>query len=129
MVNIISGGRMGKLILLILAVFFSISAVSSTAFAVGSLSGNAPAATALFQYKKGLGAMHGKYYYTALQHFQKAIIINPHFARAWALMGVALHKLGFPSLAIVSMQKAIKYNPKLLWAKNDLKRYISSPRR
>ena len=123
---------MNKLILLILTIFFGISVVSSSAFAMGSLSGNAaaaPASRASFQYKKGLGAMHGKYYYTALQHFQKAIIIKPHFAQAWAHMGVALYKLGFPSLAIVSMQKAIKYNPKLLWAKKDLKRYIASPRR
>ncbi len=83
----------------------------------------------VFQYKKGLGAMKGGYYYDAIQHFQKAILVKPHYALAWAHMGVALHKLGFPSLAIVSLQRALKYNPNIKWAKITLKKYLSSSKR
>ncbi len=85
--------------------------------------------SAKFQYNKAMGAMKGGYYYTAVQHFQKAILIKPHFALAWAHMGVALYKLGFPSLGIVSLKKALKYNPNIKWAKIKLKKYLASPRR
>lgn len=120
-------------IMLAAVLFFSMSANFAEA------SSNAPVKTGgvgkinvkspEFQYNKALGAMDGHYYYNAVQHFQKAIIAKPHFALAWAHMGVALHKLGFPSLAIVSLKKALKYNPNIKWAKITLKKYIASPKR
>jgi tetratricopeptide (TPR) repeat protein len=85
--------------------------------------------TPAFQYKKGIGAMRGGYNMTAIQHFQKAIIFKPHFAKAWGKMGIALHRLGFPSLSIVSLKKALQYNPKLIWAKKFLKKYEMEPGR
>lgn len=85
--------------------------------------------SANFQYKKGLGAIKGKYYYTAVQHFQKAIISRHDFYNAWAQMGVALYKLGYPSLGILCLKTALKYNHKLIWAANLLKKYKLSAKR
>ncbi|MHB1661186.1 MAG: hypothetical protein ACYCTD_03700 [bacterium] len=112
---------------LILSLFvFSKSAAASTAAAI-----KAPVNIkgAQFQYGKGLEALRTGYYYTAVQHFQKAILVKPHFALAWAHMGVALHKLGFPSLGIVSLRQALKYNPNIKWARIKLNKYLASPRR
>ena len=116
-----------------------ISILSMIVFAKNTFAAKAPADAnanapvnvhrAKFQYNKALTAMKGKYYYSAVQHFQKAILIKPHFALAWAHMGVALHRLGFPSLGIVSLQKALEYNPNIKWAKIKLKKYLASPRR
>ncbi len=118
---------MKKSIILGLILMLSFIAFSKNSFAAAKTAVNVHSAK--FQYNKGLGAMKGKYYYDAVQHFQKAILIKPHFALAWAHMGVALHRLGFPSLGIVSLQKALKYNPNITWAKIKLKKYIASPRR
>lgn len=85
--------------------------------------------TPAFQFKKGMGALKGGYNYTAIQHFQKAILLKPHFAAAWGRMGIALHRLGFPSLGIVSLKKALSYNPKLIWARKFLKKYIAESAR
>jgi len=115
------------LILISFAVIFS-----KNAFAVktpAGANGHVNVHSAKFQYNKALMAMKGGYYYSAIQHFQKAILIKPHFALAWAHMGVALHRLGFPSLGIVSLKKALEYNPNIKWAKIKLKKYIASPRR
>ncbi|RZD17270.1 MAG: hypothetical protein EVJ46_03295 [Candidatus Acididesulfobacter guangdongensis] len=90
---------------------------------------NTDTQSANFQYKKGLGAINGKYYYTAVQHFQKAIIIRHDFSNAWAHMGVALYKLGYPSLGIVCLETALKYNHKIIWAANLLKKYKLSKKR
>ena len=98
--------------------------IQSNAFAMKTNVNNSA-----FQYKKGIGAMHGGYNMTAIQHFQKAIILKPHFAKAWGKMGIALHRLGFPSLSIVSLKKALQYNPKLIWAKKFLKKYEMEPGR
>jgi Tfp pilus assembly protein PilF len=123
---------MKKIISLGIILVFSLIVANKNSFAV-----KMPARTnsavnvhsAKFQYSKALEAMRGGYYYNSVQHFQKAIIIKPHFALAWAHMGVALHKLGFPSLAIVSIKKALKYQPNMKWAQTVLKKYIASPRR
>ena len=117
---------MKKIIVLGLILMLSLIAFSKNSFAA-KMAVNVHSAK--FQYNKGLGAMKGKYYIDAVQHFQKAILIKPHFALAWANMGVALHRLGFPSLGIVSLQKALKYNPNIKWAKIKLKKYIASPKR
>ncbi len=118
---------MKKSIILGLILMLSLIAFSKNSFAAKTPAVNVHSAK--FQYNKGLGAMKGKYYYDAIQHFQKAILIKPHFALAWAHMGVALHRLGFPSLGIVSLQKALKYNPDIEWARIKLKKYLASPRR
>ena len=105
---------MKKIIVLGLILILPMIVFSKNAFAVKTSAGaNDPVNihSAKFQYNKALTAMQGKYYYSAVQHFQKAILIKPHFALAWAHMGVALHRLGFPSLGIVSLQKALEYNP------------------
>jgi len=123
-------------LILILTLVLSLAVFSGNSFAAKMPAGtdmntNVPAGihSAKFQYDKALEAMKTGYYYTAVQHFQKAILIKPHFALAWAHMGVALHKLGFPSLGIVSLQKALKYNPNIKWAKIKLKKYLASPKR
>ena len=121
-----------SIIILGLILILSIVVFSRNSFAVKTPAGaNVPVNvhSAKFQYNKALMAMKGGYYYPAVQHFQKAILIKPHFALAWAHMGVALHRLGFPSLGIVSIQKALKYNPNIKWAKIKLKKYLASPRR
>ena len=118
---------MKKSIVLGLILMLSLIAFSKNSFAAKMKAVNVHSAK--FQYDKALGAMKGKYYIDAVQHFQKAILIKPHFALAWAHMGVALHRLGFPSLGIVSLQKALQYNPNIKWAKIKLKKYIASPRR
>ena len=121
-----------SLIILGLILILSMIVFSRNSFAVKTPSGaNVPVNvhSAKFQYNKALMAMKGAYYYSAVQHFQKAILIKPHFALAWAHMGVALHRLGFPSLGIVSLQKALEYNPNIKWAKIKLKKYLASPRR
>ena len=115
------------LILVLSLVLFSKNAFSAKMPAAADAGVNVHSAK--FQYNKALMAMKGAYYYSAVQHFQKAILIKPHFALAWAHMGVALHRLGFPSLGIVSLQKALKYNPNIKWAKIKLKKYLASPRR
>ena len=123
---------MKKSIVLGLILILSMIIFSRNSFAVKAPAGaNGPVNvhSAKFQYNKALMAMKGKYYYSAVQHFQKAIIVKPHFALAWAHMGVALHRLGFPSLGIVSLQKALEYNPNIKWAKIKLKKYLASPRR
>ena len=118
---------MKKSIVLGLILMLSLIVFSKNSFAAKMAAANVHSAK--FQYNKALMAMKGKYYYSAVQHFQKAILVKPHFALAWAHMGVALHRLGFPSLGIVSLQKALKYNPNIKWAKIKLKKYIASPRR
>lgn len=121
---------MYKSIIIILFLMLSLAVFSKNSMAA---KGQAHAAvnvkSAKFQYIKAKEAMTGGYYYSAVQHFQKAILIKPHFALAWDNMGVALHKLGFPSLAIVSLQKGLKYNPNVKWARIMLKKYMTSSRR
>ncbi len=118
---------MKKIIVLGLILMLSLIAFSKNSFAAKMAAVNVHSAK--FQYNKGLGAMKGKYYYDAIQHFQKAIIIKPHFALAWARMGVALYRLGFPSLGIVSLQKALQYDSNIKWVKIKLKKYIAGPKR
>ncbi len=118
---------MKKIIVLGLILMLSLIAFSKNSFAAKTAAVNVHSAK--FQYNKGLGAMKGKYYYDAIQHFQKAIIIKPHFALAWARMGVALYRLGFPSLGIVSLQKALQYDSNIKWVKIKLKKYIAGPKR
>ena len=121
-----------SIIILGLILILSMIVFSRNSFAVKTPAGaNVPVNvhSAKFQYNKALMAMKGAYYYSAVQHFQKAILIKPHFALAWAHMGVALHRLGFPSLGIVSLQKALEYNPNIKWAKIKLKKYLASPKR
>ena len=121
-----------SIIILGLILILSMIVFSRNSFAVKTPAGaNVPVNvhSAKFQYNKALMAMKGAYYYSAVQHFQKAILIKPRFALAWAHMGVALHRLGFPSLGIVSLQKALEYNPNIKWAKIKLKKYLASPRR
>ncbi|MHB8231468.1 MAG: hypothetical protein ACYDDB_01020 [bacterium] len=113
---------LGMVLILSLIIFSKSGAAAAT-------TGGVNIHSAKFQYKKALGAMKTGYYYTAVQHFQKAILIKPHFALAWAHMGVALYKLGFPSLGIVSLQKALKYNPNIKWARIKLNKYLASPKR
>ena len=123
---------MKKSMILGLILILSLVVFLRNSFAVKMLAGtNVPVNvhSAKFQYNKGLMAMKGGYYYSAVQHFQKAILIRPHFAPAWAHMGVALHRLDFPSLGIVCIKKALKYNPNIKWAKIKLKKYLASPRR
>lgn len=119
---------MKKNIILGMVLILSLLIFSKSGTAV-AMTGGVNIHSAKFQYRKGLGAMKAHYYYTAVQHFQKAIIIRPHFALAWAHMGVALYKLGFPSLGIVSLRKALKYNPNIKWARFKLNKYLASPRR
>ena len=119
---------MRRIIIFALVLILSLVIFSKDSMAA-KMSGHANIHSAKFQYGKGLGAMKGGYYYTAVQHFQKAILVKPHFALAWAKMGVALYKLGFPSLAIASLQKALKYNPNIKWAKIKLKEYHASKKR
>lgn len=116
---------LGLFLVLLLFVF------SKNASALTTAAMKAPVNTksAQFQYTKALSALQTGYYYTAVQHFQKAILVKPHFALAWAHMGVALYKLGFPSLGIVSLQHALKYNPNIKWARIQLNKYLASPRR
>ncbi|MHB1680104.1 MAG: hypothetical protein ACYCTB_06280 [bacterium] len=120
--------RLKNIIIISCLIIFSAAALNlflqSNAFAL-KINVKNPA----FQYKKGIGAMHGGYNMIAIQHFQKAIILRPHFAKAWGKMGIALHRLGFPSLSIVSLKKALQYNPKLIWAKKFLKKYEMEPGR
>ncbi|MCL4542655.1 MAG: hypothetical protein M1458_02765 [Deltaproteobacteria bacterium] len=116
-------------------IFTLILILSLIVFSKDSTSAKIPAGVPVntkspeFQYKKALGAMKAGYYYTAVQHFQKAILVKAHFALAWAEMGVALHKLGFPSLGIVCLKEGLKYNPNIKWAKIKLKEYLASSRR
>ncbi|MFW0884132.1 hypothetical protein ACMCNP_03610 [Candidatus Acidulodesulfobacterium sp. H_13] len=81
-----------------------------------------------FQYHKALGAIKGGYYYFAVRHFEKAIVVEPHFAMAYARMGVILCKLGDIHLAIDVLRKGLKYNPNIRWARTKLKRYAASPK-
>ncbi len=83
---------------------------------------------AKFQYHKALGAIKGGYYYFAVRHFEKAIVVEPNFAMAYARMGVILCKLGDIHLAIAVLRKGLKYNPDIKWAKTKLKRYVASPK-
>jgi tetratricopeptide (TPR) repeat protein len=122
--NLISE-RLKNVIIVSFLTIFSIGVFSvfmqSNAYAHKMMNVNNP----IFQFKKGMGALKGGYNYTAIQHFQKAILLKPHFADAWGKMGIALHRLGFPSLGIVSLKKALSYNPKLVWAKKFLKKYMA----
>lgn len=119
---------MRKITILTVILILSLVVFSKDSMAA-KMSGTANIHSAKFQYEKGVGAMKGGYYYTAVQHFQKAILVKPHFALAWAQMGVALYKLGFPSLGIVSLKKGLKYNPNIKWAKIKLNKYLASPKR
>lgn len=53
----------------------------------------------------------------ALECFQKATEINPHFIPAWVYQGIALEQLGNYEEAIARYSKAIEINPKVadLW--------------
>ena len=79
-----------SIIILGLILILSMIVFSRNSFAVKTSAGaNVPVNvhSAKFQYNKALMAMKGAYYYSAVQHFQKAILIKPHFALAWAHMG------------------------------------------
>jgi tetratricopeptide (TPR) repeat protein len=53
----------------------------------------------------------------ALECFQKATEINPHFIPAWVYQGIALEQLGKYEEAIARYSKAIEINPNVadLW--------------
>jgi len=47
----------------------------------------------------------------ALKCYDKAIEINPNYAKAWFNKGIALSKLGRPDEALKCYDKAIEINP------------------
>jgi tetratricopeptide (TPR) repeat protein len=64
-------------------------------------------------YNRGLASIHSGEYQQAINDFNKAIEIYPHFAAAYINRGGAHYKLGNHQQAINDFNKAIEIDPKL----------------
>jgi tetratricopeptide (TPR) repeat protein len=61
----------------------------------------------------------------AIEHYQKAVEINPHFAEAHNNLGILLAKQGRTTEAIEHYQRAMEANPSLAEAHNNLGKLLA----
>jgi tetratricopeptide (TPR) repeat protein len=67
------------------------------------------------EYSKGLSAARKGDHQTALDHFQKAVGIDPEFADAYANLGAAEVSLGQLEQSVEQFQKAVGLVPDHTW--------------
>ncbi len=66
---------------------------------------------AQYLFWKAMELSHREKYETALRYFRQAVILAPHFSRAYTEMGNCLEKLGHYHEAVVVYDRALSIDP------------------